>query len=157
MPRTSPPSAAGSTDDLKAIVRRDFMETWGQGRIEVIDELFGSDFLFHITGSPEFHGLEGYRQHVKMYRAAFPDISFNLEDQIAEGDKVVTRFSASGTHKGEVMGVAATGLHVPRVTGITIHRISHGRIVELWANWDALGLLQDMGVVPRFAAGPRDP
>lgn len=147
---------AGSPDDLKAIARRHFAETWNAGRLEAIDELFASDFLFHITGSPEIHGLEGYRRHVAMYRAAFPDLHVTVEDQIAEGDKVVTRFSAAGTHRGEVMGVAPTGMHVPRVTGITIHRVRDGRIVELWANWDALGLLQDIGVVPRFSAGPRE-
>jgi predicted ester cyclase len=86
-----------------------------------------------------------------MYYAAFPDLRFTVEDQVAEGDKVVTRWSSEGTHKGELMGIAPTGKHAAGVTGISIDRYLDGKFVEGWANWDTLGLMQKLGVIPAVA------
>ncbi len=86
------------------------------------------------------------KQFVSGMRSAFLDLHFTIEDQIAEGDKVVTRWKASGTHRGEFQGVPPTGKQAT-VPGITIDRIAHGKLVEGWTNWDALGLMQRLGVV----------
>lgn len=82
-----------------------------------------------------------------MYRSAYPDTHFTVEDQIAEGDKVVTRWTGRGTHQGELMGVAPTGNEVT-VRGIEIDRIVGGRIEETWVNYDTSGMMQQLGVVP---------
>jgi steroid delta-isomerase-like uncharacterized protein len=83
--------------------------------------------------------------------SAFPDLKLMVEDQIAEGDKVVTRWSATGTHQGELLGIPPTGKQTT-ATGITIDRIQGGKIVETWTHWDNLGLLQQLGVVPQMGA-----
>ena len=82
-----------------------------------------------------------------MYRSAFPDVHFTIEDLFAAGDKVVSRWTARGTHKGELMGIPATGKQV-EVTGMDIDQVSGGKIVGSWNSWDALGLMQQLGVVP---------
>ena len=82
-----------------------------------------------------------------MYRSAFPDMQLTIEDQIAEGDKVVTRWTARGTHQGELMGIPPTGKQAT-VTGITVGRVANGKFVESWSNFDALGMMQQLGVVP---------
>ena len=92
-------------EENKAIVRRIFEEVWNQGKLDVIDDIYAADFVDHMPGSPDIHGPEGFKQFVNMYRTAFPDIKFTIEDQIAEGDKVVNRFTFTGTHKGELMGI----------------------------------------------------
>ena len=81
-----------------------------------------------------------------MYRSAFPDAHFTIEDQIVEGDKVVTRYTATGTQKGELMGIPPTERRVT-VTGINITRLDGGKIVEGWTNFDALGMLQQLDVI----------
>ena len=95
----------------------------------------------------DVRGIEGLKQFVSMIRSALPDLRITLEDDIAEGNKVVSRWGAQGTHQGELMGIAPTGNHVA-ITGITIHRIENGKIVEEWENWDALGLMQQIGAIP---------
>ena len=82
-----------------------------------------------------------------MLRAAFPDLQYTVEDQIAEGDKVVTRYTASGTHRGELMSIVPTGSRV-EITGISITRIEDGKIEEIWENYDALGMMRQLGVIP---------
>ncbi len=87
-----------------------------------------------------------------MYRTAFPDIHFTVEDQIAEGDKLVTRFTITGTHKGELMGIPPTGVHIT-MTGMIFDLNVGGKILEGWANTDALGMLQQLGVIPPMEQG----
>ena len=82
-----------------------------------------------------------------MYRSAFPDIQFTIEDLIAEGDKIVTRYTARGTHRGDLQGIPPTGRQVT-VTGIIISRFANGKFVEGWLDFDALGMLQQLGVIP---------
>jgi steroid delta-isomerase-like uncharacterized protein len=141
-----------STEENKAIARRDVEEVWNQGKLDVIDEIFATDYVGQFVGSPDFHGPEGCKQFVTMYRTAFPDFHVTVHDMIAEGDKVVTRWTATGTHKGELMGISPTGVQETH-TGINIGRISGGKIVEEWSSWDALGMLQQLGVVPPIGQG----
>ena len=108
--------------------------------------MYADDIVLHEPDE-DIVGIEGLKQFVSMIRAGFPDLRVTLEDEIAEGEKVVTRWIAQGTHQGELMGIAPTGNRVT-IRGITIHRIGEGKIVEEWENWDALGMMQQIGAVP---------
>ncbi len=138
-----------SAEENKAIARCVFEEAWNQGNLDPVDEIHSTDFVLHDPSMPEdICGPEGFKQFITMYRIAFPDIHFTIEDQIAEGDKVVTRWTGTGTHRGELMGIAPTGVRGQGVMGITIDQIAGGKIVESWNAWDTLGMLQQLGVVP---------
>ena len=106
----------------------------------------------HIPGIPDINGPEGYKQFVTMFLTAFPDHKFTIEDQIAEGDKEVIRWTSTDTHKGEFMGIPPTGVQVT-MTGINIVCIAGDKIVEFWVNTDFLGLFQQLGVIPPLGQG----
>ena len=137
------------SEENKASARRVLKEVFsGQGDLEVADELFAPNFVGHDPASPEdIRGPEGVKQFAGMYRNAFPDVQMSVEDQVAEGDIVVTRWIASGTHQGDLMGIAPTGNRVT-VTGTSIERVVDGRIEETWDNYDALGMMQQIGAIP---------
>ncbi len=134
-----------SPEDNKALARRAY-EVFNQKDLALLDELCAPEIVDH-NASMTIQGLEAYKQFLSMYLAASPDLYFTIEDQVAEGDKVVTRYTARGTHLGPFMGIPPTGKQVT-VTGIGIIRIANGKIVEEWANGDNLGLLQQLGVFP---------
>lgn len=137
-----------SIDKNKALVRRVFEEMWHKGNLDFAEEVFTSDYIQHGMGGPEeIHGPEGYKQNVATIRSAFPDFHVEIKDQIAEGDRVVTRYATSGTHRGEFMGVAPTGKRI-ETTAVGIDRFSGGKIVESWEQYDALGMLQQLGLIP---------
>jgi steroid delta-isomerase-like uncharacterized protein len=137
-----------STEENKAITRRLNDEVWTKGRLEVIDELIADDFVTTVVGAPEqIRGPEGFRAFATMYRTAFPDLRITVDEQIAEGETVVTRWTATGTHEGELMGIPATGKQAT-TAGVNINRISGGKLVEGWGLFDQLGLLQQLGAVP---------
>jgi steroid delta-isomerase-like uncharacterized protein len=148
------PSATAQLEENKAIARRHFEEVWSKGNITLVDEHIATNFVLHDPSSREVQGTEGYKQYVTIYRTAFPDIHFIVEDQIAEGNKVATRWTATGTHQGELMGIPPTG-KLCTVTGISIGRIAGGKIQESWSYWDAMGMLQQLGVVPPIAEGDK--
>jgi len=135
-----------STEENKGIVRRMIEEGVNERDLALFDELYAPDFLYHL-GSTTIEGVEAYKQFNLMSFTAFPDLRFTIEDQIAEGDKVVTRWLVSGTQKGPFQGIPPTGKHVT-VTGVGINRFANGKIVENWTNMDFLGILQQLGVVP---------
>jgi predicted ester cyclase len=110
-------------------------------------ELFAPDYVYHFPGSPEPLPFQGHVQMARMFYAAFPDLRHTVEDQIAEGDKVVTRITIRGTHQGELMGIPPTGRQIA-VSALSIDRISDGKIAEEWVNSDVLGMLQQLGVAP---------
>jgi steroid delta-isomerase-like uncharacterized protein len=133
----------GDPETNKAILRRLFDEV-SKGNLDVSDELMAADYVFHDPVSPvEMRGPEGYKQHVAIYPAAFPDMQLTLEDMIAEGDQVAARFTFVGTHEGELMGIPATGRRIV-MTGINIYRLADGKFVETWASYDAMGLMQQL-------------
>jgi steroid delta-isomerase-like uncharacterized protein len=134
-----------STEDNKAQVRRGF-EALNERNWTAFDALCAPDFVFH-NASTTMQGLEAYKQFILMYLTAFPDARFTIEDLIAEGDTVVVRYTARGTHQGSLMAIPPTGKQAS-VTTIGIFRISHGIAVEEWVNNDDLGLLQQLGVIP---------
>ena len=141
-----------STEQNKAIARRFLEEVFGQGKLAVADEIVAPDHFDHgpgtLPGMPP--GPEGSKLLVTVYRNAFPDIHFTIDEQIAEGDKVVTRWTGFGTHKGGLAGIPPTGKSAT-VTGIGVDRIVNGKIVESWGVFDQFGMLQQLGVIP---AGP---
>ena len=136
------------SEENKALTRRSWLIV-SEGSLETLgdalQEVYAEDIVMHEPDE-DVRGIEGLKQFVSMIRSALPDLRITLEDDIAEGNKVVSRWGAQGTHQGELMGIAPTGNHVA-ITGITIHRIENGKIVEEWENWDALGLMQQIGAV----------
>src|SRR5512143_4236004 len=118
------------SDANKAIVRRNFEEIWNKENLAVVDELHAPDYVGHIAaGGGEIQGAAAFKQFVMLQRLAFPDAAFTIEDQIAEGDKVATRWTARGTHKGAFRGIAPRG-QAMQITGISIHRFVDGKIQE---------------------------
>ena len=135
------------SEENKALARR-WADILAQGNLDLVEEIYASDFVGHDPTMPEdLRGVEGAREFYSMYLGAFPDAEVTIEDQLAEGDKVVTRWTGRGTHQGELMGVPPSGNRV-EVPGITISRIEGGKIVEEWENYDALGMMQAIGAVP---------
>jgi steroid delta-isomerase-like uncharacterized protein len=138
-------------EENKLISRRLVEEAFNAGRYEVIDELVAPKFVNHDPSvTDDLVGPEGTRQLIESYRTAFPDLQITIEEQIAERDLVSSRWMARGTHRGSLLGIEPTGKE-STVTGITIDRIENGKIVESWNNWDTLGMLQQLGVVPALA------
>ncbi len=135
-------------EENKAVVRRFLEEVFSGGNLELVDELFAPNYVLHDPVVPgEVRGPEGIKEYVGMYRGAYPDTRFTVEDQIAEGDEVVTRWTGRGTQQGELMGIPPTGQEVT-VTGIELDRVSGGKLEETWVNYDALGMMQQLGVIP---------
>ena len=123
-------------------------EVYNEGNVDFIDEVVASNLVVHDPTSPEgmSSGVESAKQFVEVYRNAFPDIQMTVEDVIAEGDKVVTRWTVRATHQGELMGISPSGNRV-EVTGISIDRIEGGKFVETWSNYDTLGMMQQIGAM----------
>ncbi len=136
-----------STAENEAVVRRWLEEGWNQGNLAVVDELFAANYVLHGANGSRPLGPEQIKRILVRSRIAFPDLRLAIEDMIAAGDKVVTRWTARGTHRGEFRGILPTGRSVTW-TGITIERIVDGKIVEAWDNWDELGLLRQLGTIP---------
>ena len=136
------------SDENKATARR-FYEAWTSGDLDVYDEIMAPNAQDHDTQNPNAGtpGPEGAKRTTEMYRTAFPDTRFEIDQQFADGDYVITRWTATGTHEGELMGMPATHKSV-KVTGITIDRFEDGKVVEGWTNWDTLGMMQQLGVIP---------
>jgi predicted ester cyclase len=136
-----------STEDNKALVRRFYEEVFNRKNTAAIDEFIAPNVVDHLVPPGMPGGIEGTRQSIGMFLTAFPDLHFTVEDMIAEGDKVVDRITARGTHQGEFMSIPPTGKQVT-VTAIDISRIAGGKLVEHWAEMDMLGMLQQIGALP---------
>ena len=142
------------SEENKAIVRRQEEELFTQGNLDAADEIYAPNYVGHDPSNPEdIRGLEAAKQAAADYREAFPDLQVIIEDLIAEGDKVAARVRFSGTHQGELDGIAPTGRRVD-CTGIVISRIEGGKIAEDWANFDDLGMMQQLGVIPKPGQQP---
>jgi steroid delta-isomerase-like uncharacterized protein len=133
-------------ENNKAVVQRWFEEVWNQGRAESIDALFAEDGVSHGLGEAgvEVRGPAAFKPFLERLRGAFPDIHFTVEDTLAEGDRVAARWRAEMTHRGDHLGLPASGRQA-EVTGMSIVRIADGKIVEGWNNWDMMGLMQQIG------------
>jgi len=138
-----------SAKEIKALVRR-FFEESNKGKaaaLAVIDELFATNIAYHGGGGEEIRGIKDYKQSTSESYSASPDLHFTIDDIVAEGDKVAVRFTFSGTHKGEIMGIPPTNKELT-IWGINIYRVVGGKFVEGWERADTLGLMQQLGVVP---------
>jgi steroid delta-isomerase-like uncharacterized protein len=138
------------SEQNKTVVRRLFEELWNKGTLPVADELIAPTYTHHDTATPDVgRGPESEKKRVTMYRNAFADFRLTIEDIIAEGETVMARWTCRGAHKGELNGIAPTGKQIS-ISGVTVARIASGKIVEGWVNWDALSLMQQLGVVPEL-------
>jgi predicted ester cyclase len=136
------------TEDNKRLGRRLIEELWGKGNLGFADEVVAPDFVADIAGLPEpVHGPEGVRQLVTMFRSAMPDLRETIEDQVAEDDKVTNLIRFSGTHQGEMLGIAPTGKHIT-VEVLVIQYFSEGKIVRVRGVLDALGMFRQIGAIP---------
>jgi len=134
--------------DNKAIVRRLYEEVWNKRKLEIISEVISPSHALqapNISGS--YVGPEAYKRQILLFLAGYSDLRFSIEDMIAEQDKVVACWTFSGTHRGDYMGIPATNKKVS-VDGMTMHHVAGGKIMDSYSNWDALGMMQQLGVVP---------
>jgi steroid delta-isomerase-like uncharacterized protein len=131
----------------KALVRR-WLAEMDKRNLHIVDELVAVDYIDHNPPIPDLApGREGVKQANALLLTAFPDAMHTIEDQIAEGDKVVTRMTIRGTFVGEYLGIPPNGKQIT-AEGIMIHRIAGGQLVEHWAMGDNLRMFQQLGVIP---------
>jgi steroid delta-isomerase-like uncharacterized protein len=136
-----------SEAENKTIARRFNEEVWGRGDQAVLEELLDPDFVDHDALPGQAPGREGHKQILIAFHSAFPDLNVTTDEILAEGEKVVSRWTARGTHQGELLGIAPTGNGVT-IKGIDVLRVAEGRIVERWAQFNSLEMMQQLGVVP---------
>jgi steroid delta-isomerase-like uncharacterized protein len=138
------------TEQNKALARKLYLDIFSKGNTALIDQIFAADYVNHDTSGPLEgwpRGAQGFHAVAGTYRGAFPDLQFTIEEVVAEGDRVVTRWTARGTNTGSLAGMPPTGKSAA-VSGISIERIANGKIAESWVNFDQLGMLQQLGVIP---------
>ena len=136
-----------SAEQNKALARRVLEEMFNKGNLDVADELLAPDYVDHDPAMPEdVHGPEGFKQYVGAYRSAFSDLHVQIEDQIAEEDKVVTRWTGTGTHDGELANIAPTGNRLT-LPGMEIVRISGAKLVEGWEGYDSMNMMRQLGAI----------
>jgi predicted ester cyclase len=138
------------SEENKAIYRRMSEEVWNQGHLDRAGEFFASDVVIHSAQPGTPPGIAGVTATVSMMRSAFPDLKISNESIMAEGDLLTARWIARGTHRGELLGTPPTGKRV-EFGGISIVRMSGGKIAEIWGESDQLGLMQQIGAVPAMA------
>jgi steroid delta-isomerase-like uncharacterized protein len=137
-----------STQENKAIARR-FIQIWGKGNLDIIDELAAPSISVQYPVMPQvIQGSKRFRRVMEGFRSAFPDSDLQIEEEIAEDNKVVICWIFSGTHQGSLLGIPATGKKV-RWTGITIYRIADGKVLEERGEEDFLGFFRQIGLVPQ--------
>jgi steroid delta-isomerase-like uncharacterized protein len=126
---------------------RAVFEIWSSGELDRLDDYVAADVVHHDPYDPHgAEGIEGHRKTIEMNRRAFPDIQIAIEDQIAEGNRLATRWTSTMTHTGDLGGAPASGKRVT-ISGITVERFEDGKIVEAWRSMDTLGLLRQIGVL----------
>jgi predicted ester cyclase len=137
-----------SAKEIKALMRRAF-EVINKGKAASIttDEIWAPNFVLHTGTGRDIRGLKDYKQWWSENYNAFPDLHFTLDDMVVEGDKVVSRYTMTGTHKGEIMGIPPTNKKVTNWM-IEIDHVAGGKLMEGWVRWDTLGLMQQLGVIP---------
>jgi steroid delta-isomerase-like uncharacterized protein len=138
------------SEENKMLIRRWIEEGLNKRNMTLVGELLDPGYVYHGVVEGDIIGVEAMKQFLTWLYAAFPDDQHMIQEQVAEGDKVVTRWSFTGTHQGELMGLAPTGKQV-KTSGMVIDRIVEGKIVEEREEWDALGMMQQLGAVPPIA------
>ena len=128
-------------------------EAFEKKDLTLLDRITDPNYKLHFPGSPTPLNYEESKKLQTDYTRAFPDMKITIVNQVAEGDCVVTQMTYTGTHKGELQGVTATGKKV-KVTGMSLQKITNGKITEEWAEFDALGMMQQIGAIPEMATQP---
>ena len=141
-----------SEEANKALVRRFYEEVWAKGNLDVADELFADDYVRHDFRAGNPSGPEGQKQIAAAFRSAFPDLTWEIDFILADGDFVAGRWTATGTHLGPWAGIDATGRPM-RFSAINVFRFENGKVVELWNHRDDLGLMEQLGA-PVHAGAP---
>jgi predicted ester cyclase len=136
-----------SAEENKAVIRQFIEQVFNQRNVDAVDTYMTADYVDHVIPAGIPPTREGFKQFIGMFLAAFPDFHYTIEDEVAEGDKVVSRLSARGTQQGELLGMPATGKHASW-SEIHIGRLAGGQLVEHWGSIDQLGMLQQLGVIP---------
>jgi steroid delta-isomerase-like uncharacterized protein len=144
-PMHANPGPDATTEGHKQRIRDYWEAAWNRGEVSAVDAILAPGYV-RYSSEPELRDLEYVKDSIRSVRAAFPDLRTTIDDIIAEGDKVVTRWSAAGTQLGEFMGFPATGNRAV-TAGVVISRFADDRIVEEWVTWNALDLLRDLGVI----------
>lgn len=134
------------SEQNKAIVRRIVEEIWNGGDMSSAGELIGPGYRQHSSQLPPFEGVEALAELVSAFRTGFPDARFSIDQEVAEGDAVVHQWTLRGTQLGEWNGIPATGRAI-EVRGTAISRLQDGKVVEHTADWDAMGMMQQLGVI----------
>jgi len=147
---------SAQTEENKHVVQRFYEEMWNQGNYDVADEVFSPEFVGHAPGDMGVRGNEAVKGFVKQWRDAFPDLNITIDAQHAEGEKVGTRFTCRGTNTGSLMGIPPTGKEAT-MYGAAITRVVDGKVVSDWGEFDVLGLLMQLGVVPSGPPGGGPP
>jgi len=134
------------TESAKSLVERVFAEVWSTGNLEAVDDFYAEDFVGHYPFGSSYRGRDGVRSALSRSHEAFPDYRETVEDLFGEGDRVAVRFTVTGTHEGDYLGIAPTGRTVT-MTEMAIFRVLKGKIVEQWSSPDLLGLLTQLDAV----------
>jgi len=142
-------------EPAKHIIKRFVEELWNARRLDVADQIFSEDCVTHqlrsgVLAEPARRGPQAVKEHVSGWLMSFPDLRFNIEQMIAEPDRVVSQLVMEGTHQGTWMGISPTGKRL-HIRMITIHRVANSKIAEDWVLVESLGLFQQLGVLPGTA------
>jgi steroid delta-isomerase-like uncharacterized protein len=133
------------SQEHKTVIRQVFDEIWNKADFSLVDQVYGTDYVAHVAGAPkDVEGPEQFKQFVALHSVLASDLSFSIDDQIAEDDSVATRWTATAAPTSGLVSMPTNAQEI-KVTGISIHRFADGKIVESWDNWDALTLYQAMG------------
>jgi steroid delta-isomerase-like uncharacterized protein len=124
---------------------------YSKGKLELVEQLYDPSYRGHDTLDGDF-GRDDLKRNVQMYRSAFPDLNLKVDDLVSAGDKVLIRWTGRGTHRGPFMGQQPTGRQTT-TQGMTVATLRNGKIIEDWTQWDALGLLQALGMAPQLDQG----
>ena len=136
-------------DERRSLIRRTTEELWDKGNVDISDEVYAPNCSFHLPAFP-VDGTEGLKRQVRELRAANPDLHLDVHDVLCDGDLTAARFTMGGTATGEFQGIPATGKSWV-MSGITISKWDGDRIVEEWTDYNLMGVLQQLGIVPQMA------
>jgi steroid delta-isomerase-like uncharacterized protein len=140
-----------TTGDAKSLVRQGTLEVINRGKLDYIDTHFTADYVHHDGAATRDRA--GFKTYFASMREAFPDFEFTIEDEVAEGDRVLQRVTFTGTHQGFFRGLPPTGKRV-RISGFDLFRLENDKIAEQWSIFDSAGMMNQLGVLPPEGAGP---
>jgi steroid delta-isomerase-like uncharacterized protein len=141
--------------DNTQVARQAFEDLFGKGKLDVVDRCYDASFQGHET-LVEDYDCDELKENAQRYRQAFPDLAVRVEEAIGAGEKVLLRWSARGTHQGPFLGKAPTGKAIT-TDGLTVMTFRNGKIVEEWTQWNALALIQTLGMAPQLQQGASPP